>query len=258
MTDNQFPSHFDTPSSSFHFISFHFISFHFLSFSFLTLSFSFSFSFSLSPVQRNHFQIVNSASGAKYSFTTESPSEKRRWIDSLQAEILRVSNASWRDAYDQDFQLHENTTSDGKRDAHEADKKSPTLSPSIRHETSVGSGGGGSIGKNKIGVTYTDSFRSGSDEIEVNTFSTIQRLLGDPYSLLSYTKTMGSCTSVMVNQLNAKAMISDDLDRREQLWTSAKVIADATVSLTYFFFFFWMHENNIFSLIILVSFLRLR
>jgi len=177
---------------------------------------------------------VNSASGAKYSFTTESPSEKRRWIDSLQAEILRVSNASWRDAYDQDFQLHENTTSDGKRDAHEADKKSPTLSPSIRHETSVGSGGGGSIGKNKIGVTYTDSFRSGSDEIEVNTFSTIQRLLGDPYSLLSYTKTMGSCTSVMVNQLNAKAMISDDLDRREQLWTSAKVIADATVSLTFF------------------------
>jgi hypothetical protein len=175
--------------------------------------------------------MVNKATGAKYSFATESPSEKRRWVDNLQAEILRVSNSSWRDAYDQDFQLHDNIT-EGKREGHDEPtlgvKRASSSSPNILATPSASSSSSSSSSPSTP-TSSGGSSRRGSDEVEVNTFATIQRLLGDPYSLLSYTKTMASCTSVMVNQLNAKAMLAEDLDRRENLWSAAKVIADNTV-----------------------------
>ena len=135
-----------------------------------------------------------------------------------------MSDANWRDAYDQDFQLHENAgpkdEENVRRDA--LDVGSTGSAPSSASGTPITSARKSS---------YGDSTRRGSDVVEVNSIATVHRLLADPFSLLAYTKTMASCTTAMVHQLNAKALMTDDLERRDGLWVTAKGIADSTIDL---------------------------
>lgn len=160
--------------------------------------------------------MVNSTSNSKFTFSTESASEKRRWIDTLQAELLRVSNSNWRDAYDQEFQLHENVH------PKEEEPRREGLDVDISGQS-----------RKSSAVSFVDSLRRGSEEVDVNTLATVHRLMSDPYNLLSYTKTMASCTSTMVHQLNAKALMATDNERRDNLWLTAKVIADSTVNICF-------------------------
>jgi len=160
-------------------------------------------------VQRNHFLLINKQNGTKLTVHTESAGEKRKWIDAIQAELLKVSNVSWRDAYDQDYQLHE-PTDPGKHETKSL-TEAKTLTLPRKGDDTVR--------------------RASGDTVQVNSLEVVRQLVSDPFGLLSYAKTMATCTAAMVEQLNAKALLTDDYDQRDHLWSIAKTIADATINL---------------------------